>query len=192
MFSKKRILIVGLGNPGLEYEKSRHNTGFCALDRLEKQLQNARPKAKFEGDMYFGRLFDKDVILLKPQTYMNHSGRSVAAAARFYKISPQDIYVIFDDISLPPGKLRIRTRGSAGGHNGVKDIIEDLGSDEFYHIKIGVGAKPCPEYDLADWVLGAPDAEDREKIEKTLDKMPALFRSLFSENLETTLNRFNR
>ena len=183
---------MGLGNPGLQYEKSRHNIGFHAIDQLLPQLQSARVTAKFEGELHVGELFDKSVILLKPQTYMNASGRSVAAVARFYKIPAQDIFVIFDDISLPAGKLRMRTRGSAGGHNGIKDIIEQLGTDEFYHIKIGAGSPPHPDYDLADWVLGAPDGADADCIEKTLEKMPALFKTLFEKGVQSAMNLFNR
>lgn len=193
MFGKKneRILIAGLGNPGLQYERTRHNVGFQAIDRLLPHLENVKKKNKFDGLVYLGQLFGKEVVLLKPQTFMNHSGQSIAAAAKFYKIQPRDIYVIFDDVSLKPGQLRIRAKGSAGGHNGLKSIIAHLAGDAFMHIKVGVGANPHPDYDLADWVLAAPEGEDKESIAGVLDKMPDLFRSFFQEPLDRTMNQFN-
>ncbi len=192
MFKKvERILIVGLGNPGLQYEKTRHNVGFNAIERLIGQMEGVKKKNKFDGELIMGELFGKEVILLRPQTFMNNSGQSVGAVARFYKIKPQDVFVIFDDVSLQPGQLRIRAKGSAGGHNGIKSLIVHLGTDAFMHIKVGVGAKPHPEYDLADWVLSNPTGEDKDKIDGVLDKMPALFRSFFSESLDRTMNKFN-
>lgn len=194
MFGKKseKMLIVGLGNPGLQYERTRHNVGFRAIDGLIPHLENAKEKNKFDGKVYIGDLFDKEVILLKPQTFMNLSGQSVSAAAKFYKIPPEKIYIIFDDVSLKPGQLRIRAKGSAGGHNGLKSIIAYLASDAFMHVKIGVGAKPHPDYDLADWVLAAPEGEDKEQIDAVIEKMPDLFRSFFKEPLDRTMNKFNR
>lgn len=194
MFGKKseKMLIVGLGNPGLQYERTRHNVGFRAIDRLLPHLENVKEKNKFDGKVYIGDLFGKEVILLKPQTFMNLSGQSVSAAAKFYKIPPEKIYIIFDDVSLKPGQLRIRAKGSAGGHNGLKSIIAYLASDAFMHVKIGVGAKPHPDYDLADWVLAAPEGEDKEQIDAVIEKMPDLFRSFFKEPLDRTMNKFNR
>ena len=140
-------LIVGLGNPGKEYERSRHNTGFRALDILADNLHCKVDKLKFQGlygqTVYGGR----KIYLLKPQTYMNLSGKSVLGLSAYFKIPPQHILVLFDDISLAPGRLRIRAEGSAGGHNGIKSIISELGSQDFPRVKIGVGAKPNPEYD---------------------------------------------
>lgn len=192
MFRKtQKILIVGLGNPGAQYQKTRHNVGFNAIEVLLGNMQNVKKKSKFDGEIYLGDLYGKEVILLRPQTFMNDSGRSVYAAAKFYKIQPEDIYVIFDDVSLKAGQLRIRSKGSAGGHNGLKSIIAYLSSDAFMHIKVGVGAKPHPDYDLADWVLGEPDSEDKKAIDTVLDKMPQLFESFFSESLDRTMNKFN-
>ncbi len=192
MFKKvERILIVGLGNPGIQYEKTRHNVGFNAIERLIEQMEGVKKKNKFDGELIMGELFGKEVILLRPQTFMNNSGQCVGAVARFYKIKPQDVFVIFDDVSLQPGQLRIRAKGSAGGHNGIKSLIVHLATDAFMHIKVGVGAKPHPDYDLADWVLSAPNGEDKDKIDGVLDKMPALFRSFFSESLDKTMNKFN-
>ncbi len=192
MFKKKqRSLIVGLGNPGRQYEQTRHNVGFRAIDRLLPHLKNAKEKNKFEGQLFYGELFDQEVILLRPQTFMNLSGKSVAAVARFYKIAPKDIYIIFDDVSLKPGQLRIRAKGSAGGHNGLKSIIAHLAGDTFMHVKVGVGAKPHPDYDLADWVLANPEGEDAKLIEGVLEQMPGLFDSFFKESLDKTMNKFN-
>lgn len=146
-------LIVGLGNPGKEYERSRHNCGFRALDILAGKLNAKVDKLKFQG-LYTQTTYNGiKLYLLKPQTYMNLSGKSVVQLSAFFKIPPQRIIVLFDDISLPVGKLRIRKSGSAGGHNGLKSLISSLGSDQFPRVKIGVGAKPHPDYDLADWVL---------------------------------------
>ena len=156
MFSKQSSdswLIVGLGNPGREYEKTRHNTGFLALDLLAKALGVRVNKPKFKGEVGVCDYKGKRLILVKPQTYMNASGLCIEPCAHFYKIPPERVLVLFDDISLPVGKLRIRKNGSAGGHNGLKSIISCLGSDQFPRVKIGVGAKPHPDYDLADWVL---------------------------------------
>ena len=147
-------LIVGLGNPGKEYERSRHNCGFRALDILAGKLNAKVDKLKFQG-LYTQTTYNGiKLYLLKPQTYMNLSGKSVVQLSAFFKIPPQRIIVLFDDISLAPGRLRVRAEGSAGGHNGIKSIIQELGSQDFPRVKIGVGAKPNPDYDLADWVLG--------------------------------------
>ena len=146
-------LLVGLGNPGSKYESTRHNMGWLALDSLMEKEKFALNKLRFKA--WTGMLDYKGhkILVMKPQTYMNLSGESVGEAARFYKIPADHVVVISDDISLPVGKLRIRTGGSAGGHNGLKSIISCLGSDQFPRVKIGVGAKPHPDYDLADWVL---------------------------------------
>ena len=146
-------LVVGLGNPGLEYARTRHNAGFLAVDTLAKQANASLQQMKFRADCGEAMLGGVRCLLMKPVTYMNNSGEAVAAAAEFYKLKPEQVLVLYDDISLPPGKLRIRRKGSAGGHNGIKSIIALLGSDEFPRIKIGVGAKPNPAYDLADSVL---------------------------------------
>ena len=142
-------LIVGLGNPGREYEKTRHNCGFRAIDILAQQLNVKIDKLKFQGLYTQVNYGGGKLFLLKPQTYMNLSGRSVLQLSAYFHIPPQRIIVMFDDISLEPGRLRIRPNGSAGGHNGIKSIIQELGSQEFPRVKIGVGAKPDPNYDLA-------------------------------------------
>lgn len=158
-------LIVGLGNPGKEYAETRHNVGFRFLDELAAREGVKIERAKFHALVADTVLSGKHILLVKPQTFMNASGIAVREAADFYKIPPERILVIFDDISLEPGRIRVRKKGSDGGHNGIKSIIEHLGSDAFPRVKIGVGAKPYRDYDLADWVLGVPSAEARQKIE---------------------------
>ena len=169
MFFKKNsgadYLIVGLGNPGKKYDYSRHNAGFRALDALSAKMGVKVTRARFSGLTGEGRLGGVKVVLLKPTTFMNLSGASVEAAANYYGLTPDRVVVMFDDVSLPPGGLRIRAEGSAGGHNGIKSIIERLDTDEFPRIKIGVGEKPNPEMDLADWVLSMPSSADRKLIE---------------------------
>ena len=146
---KQSWLIVGLGNPGREYERTRHNTGFRAIDLLAQTLGCKIDKAKFQG-LYGQTVYNgTKLFLLKPQTYMNLSGRAVLQLSAYYSIPPERIIVLFDDISLEPGRLRVRGDGSAGGHNGIKSIIAELGSQNFPRVKIGVGAKPNPEFDLA-------------------------------------------
>ena len=146
-------MIVGLGNPGQQYASTRHNTGFMTLDLLAQRLQVKVSKERFQAQTAQAVYDGQKLLLVKPQTYMNASGLSVEPAAHYYKLPPERIIVLFDDISLPVGKLRIRKSGSAGGHNGLKSLISSLGSDQFPRVKIGVGAKPHPDYDLADWVL---------------------------------------
>ena len=161
---KPEYIVAGLGNPGKEYEETRHNAGFLAIDFVAEKLGVKINRAKYNALVAETRIGDKNVLLMKPQTYMNLSGTSVSAAADFYKIPPQNILVLCDDITQNPGKLRIRKSGSAGGHNGLKNIIERLGSDKFPRIRIGVGEKPSKDYDLAAWVTGKFSAEDKKAI----------------------------
>ena len=158
-------IIAGLGNPTREYEKTRHNVGFDTIDVLADKLNTSVDEKKFKGLYGRGIIAGEKVILLKPQTFMNLSGESVREAADFYKVDPEHIIVIYDDISLDVGQLRIRKKGSAGGHNGIKNIIAHLGTQEFPRIKVGVGDKP-PRMDLADYVLSRFSKEDREKMEQ--------------------------
>ena len=162
------FLVVGLGNPGSKYWNTRHNVGYAALDALAKDLGVTADRVKFQGLTGQASLNGKKLILLKPTTYMNLSGQSVQAAAKFYKIPPEHILVLSDDISLNTGRLRVRKSGSAGGHNGLKSIISSIGSQDFPRVKIGVGAKPHPDYDLADWVLGVFPYDQREAMEEAL------------------------
>ena len=147
-------IIAGLGNPGSKYEMTRHNAGFLAIDlfAIEKEINIKR--LKFHSLVGEVKIGEKKCLLMKPQTFMNNSGEAIAEAAKFYKIPPEKIIIISDDVSLDVGTIRIRRKGSAGGHNGLKSIISLLGSEDFPRIKIGVGKKPAPEYDLVDWVLG--------------------------------------
>lgn len=194
LFSKKsgiEFLIVGLGNPGSKYWNTRHNVGFAALDALAEELHAKVDRVKFQGLTGQADLNGKKVLLLKPTTYMNLSGQSVAAAAKFYKIPPEHILVMFDDISLEPGRLRIRKNGSAGGHNGVKSIISSIGSQDFPRIKIGVGAKPHPDYDLADWVLSVFPYDQREAMAETYRRAAQAAIVLIAQGPDAAANRFN-
>ena len=163
-------LIVGLGNPGKEYEKSRHNTGWMVLElvagKLGARVDRSRFKAETSGLVSYK---GQKLLLVRPQTYMNASGIAVEAAAHFYHVPPERIIVLFDDISLPVGKIRVRKDGSAGGHNGLKSIISSLHSDSFPRVKVGVGAKPHPDYDLADWVLSNVSKEDQPAYQQALE-----------------------
>ena len=161
-------LIAGLGNPGPEYEKTRHNTGFMSLDLLAARLQVKVSKERFKALTAQADFDGQRLFLMKPLTYMNASGIAIEAAAHFYKIPPERVLVLFDDISLPVGKLRIRKNGSAGGHNGIKSIISSLSTDAFPRVKVGVGDKPHPDYDLADWVLSNIPKEDQEAFQTAL------------------------
>ena len=193
MFGKcqESWLIVGLGNPGREYEKTRHNAGFRALDLLAEKLGCKVDKLKYQGlhcqTTYQGR----KIFLLKPQTYMNLSGRSVLQLSAFFQIPPQKIIVLFDDISLEPGRLRIRPDGSAGGHNGIKSIIQELGSQNFPRVKIGVGAKPHPDYDLADWVLSSFTSPEEKALGPALERAADAALSIIERGVPETANRFN-
>ena len=159
-------LVVGLGNPGENYARTRHNAGFRAVDRLAAALQVKVDRAKFRGLTAQAVWQGQKLLLLKPQTFMNNSGLSVMDAARFYKLPPERVIVIFDDISLPVGRLRVRADGSAGGHKGIKSIIGALNSQSFPRVKIGVGQKPHPDYDLADWVLSNFTREEEAHVER--------------------------
>ena len=159
-------LVVGLGNPGENYARTRHNAGFRAVDRLAAALQVKVDRAKFRGLTAQAVWQGQKLLLLKPQTFMNNSGLSVMDAVRFYKLPPERVIVIFDDISLPVGRLRVRADGSAGGHNGIKSIIGALNSQSFPRVKIGVGQKPHPDYDLADWVLSNFTREEEAHVER--------------------------
>ena len=194
MFKKssgENWLVVGLGNPGREYEKTRHNCGFRAVDLLAEQLGTKIDKLKFQGLYAQVNYEGKRLFLLKPQTYMNLSGRSVLQLSAYFNIPPQRIIVMFDDISLEPGRLRIRADGSAGGHNGIKSIIQELGSQEFPRIKIGVGAKPNPNYDLADWVLSVFSANEEKALAVSLDNAAKAALAVIDRGVPEAANRYN-
>lgn len=188
---KDSWLIVGLGNPGKEYEKSRHNCGFRALDLIAQALNCKVDKGKFQG-LYGQTVYDgKKVFLLKPLTYMNLSGRSVLQLSAYFQIPPQRIIVLSDDISLAPGRIRVRGDGSAGGHNGLKSIITEVGSQEFPRVKIGVGAKPRADYDLADWVLGSFPPEDEKVVRTALENAAGAALAIIQFGVAEAANRFN-
>lgn len=184
-------LIVGLGNPGDNYSRTRHNVGFRAVDRLADRLGVRLDRAKFRG-LYAQTLWQgQKLILLKPQTFMNASGLSVMDAARFYKLPPERVLVLSDDISLEVGRLRVRASGSAGGHNGLKSIIGALNSEAFPRVKIGVGAKPCPEYELADWVLSNFTASEEKRLVPALDDAGLAALEVLQNGVPEAANRFN-
>ena len=189
--SNESWLIVGLGNPGKEYERTRHNAGFRAIDVLADSLGCKVDKLKFQG--LYGQINyqGRKLFLLKPQTYMNLSGRSVLQLSAYFNISPQRIIILFDDISLPPGRLRIRADGSAGGHNGIKSIIAELGSQAFPRVKIGVGAKPHPEQDLADWVLSSFSAKEEQDLKSALSRAADAALCIIDHSVPEAANRFN-
>lgn len=189
--SSETWLIVGLGNPGREYEKSRHNCGFRALDRLAGELECRIDRLKFQGLYGQVNYKGKRLVLLKPQTYMNLSGNSVLQASAFFKVPPARIVVLFDDISLAPGRLRVRGDGSAGGHNGIKSIISQLGSQDFPRVKIGVGGKPNPEYDLADWVLSGFSASDEKALASSLQWAAEAALCVVEQGVSEAANRYN-
>ena len=185
------FLIVGLGNPGREYEGTRHNIGFLAIDRLAEQKQARIDRAKWRGLYGECTVSARRCLLIKPQTYMNNSGECVREFASFYRIPPQNILVLFDDISLEPGKLRIRRKGSDGGHNGLKSLIYQLQSEAFPRIKLGVGAKPHPDYNLADWVLGKFPEGERPAVAEAVDHACAAVELIVGEKMDEAMNRFN-
>ena len=191
MKDQETWLIVGLGNPGREYEKTRHNCGWRALDRIAEKLNCKVDKGKFQGLYGQTTYAGCKVLLLKPQTYMNLSGRSVLQISAFFKVPPQRIIVLFDDISLEPGRLRIRKDGSAGGHNGIKSIIAELGSQDFPRVKIGVGAKPHPDYDLADWVLSTFTAQEEQALLPALDRAADAALCIIDHGVAEASNRYS-
>ena len=184
-------LIVGLGNPGKDYVRTRHNCGFRAIDILAQSLGCKIDKLKFQG-LYGQTVYNGvKLFLLKPQTYMNLSGRSVKQLAAYYNIAPQRIIVMFDDISLPPGRMRIRGDGSAGGHNGIKSIIQELGSQDFPRVKIGVGAKPDDQRDLADWVLSGFSASEKKALDGALPGAAEAALCIVHDGVFAAANQYN-
>ena len=193
MFGKasENWLIVGLGNPGREYEKTRHNAGFRAIDLLADSLGCKIDKLKYQG-LYCQTTYNgRKLFLLKPQTYMNLSGRSVLQLSSYFNIPPARIIVMFDDISLAPGRLRIRPDGSAGGHNGIKSIIQEVGSQAFPRVKIGVGGKAHPEQDLADHVLSTFSASEEKDLAVALRNAGDAALAIIDKGVPEAANRFN-
>ena len=198
MFFKKKeslsgsveYIVAGLGNPDRKYENTRHNTGFIVLDKIADTLSVRIDRIKFKSLCATAQIGDKKVLLLKPSTYMNLSGQAVTEAMSFYKVPPEKTIIIFDDISLDVGKMRIRRKGSDGGHNGIKNIIYLSGSDAFPRIKIGIGHKP-EKWDLADWVLSSFSADELKKLNEAAEKSFDAVRLITEENIDKAMNLYN-
>ncbi len=184
------VMIVGLGNPGAKYDLTRHNVGFAVVDMLARQVGCDISKSKFNA--LYGKCDINGVscILVKPQTYMNNSGEAVAPLANFFKVPAQNVIVVSDDISLEPGKLRIRRKGSDGGHNGLKSIGCHIG-DDYPRVKMGVGAKPHPDYDLASWVLAKFSAEGQKAFEEAAEKACKALELMVKGDIDGAMNKFN-
>ncbi|MCQ2455412.1 MAG: aminoacyl-tRNA hydrolase [Clostridia bacterium] len=185
-------LVVGLGNPGLTYEKTRHNAGFLAMDNICESSGAVLNKNKFEALIGECNIGKSRVLLAKPQTFMNNSGRAVSKIVSFYKIPNNRIIVLFDDISLDIGNIRIRRKGSAGGHNGIKDIIELLGTEEIMRIKIGVDKKPNPEYDLKKYVLGKIPKEKWETFNDALGNARKAVYEIIENGIDSAMNKYSK
>lgn len=184
-------IVAALGNPGKEYDGTRHNAGFEAMDLICEKTGEKVQKAKFDALVGEANIGGARVLLMKPQTFMNASGVAISAAADFYKIAPENIIVICDDITQAPGKMRIRKSGSAGGHNGLKSIIACLDSQNFNRIRIGVGEKPNPEYDLADWVLGRFSQEDKKLVDSCFEKAYGAIELIVKGDVEKAMCLYN-
>ena len=184
-------LVVDLGNPSPKYEWTRHNMGFLVVDELAERENLPVQRLKYKALTNTAMIGGQSVLLMKPTTYMNLSGESVGQAARFYKIPPERVLVISDDVALPQGKLRIRRSGSAGGHNGLKNIIAHLGTDQFPRVKLGVGDKPHPDSDMADWVLSKPSGEDRKAMEAAIGRAADAVTLLLEKGVDAAMAGFN-
>jgi len=190
-FSPVSWIAVFLGNPGLRYENTRHNAGFITADIIAKELGVKINRAKFNSLTTVATFGGEQVLLLKPQTYMNLSGNALRQAMRFYKIPLENIVVVTDDLALPIGKLRVRRRGSSGGHNGLRDIISKCGGEDFPRIRIGVGAPPHEDYDTADWVLSKPSDEDAKLISDAALRAAAALEMIIMRGIEHAMTQFN-
>lgn len=186
-----KYLVVGLGNPDKKYRNTRHNTGFIAVDCMAKQLGVEIGKKKFDSLTAETVIAGEKVLLMKPQTYMNLSGVAVEKAASFYKIPPENVIIIFDDISLPVGKLRIRRKGTHGGHNGIRSIIDYLQSENFPRIKAGIGERPNPNYDLADWVLSTFKEDELKGIEEVASHCLDIVKLIIEGKIGQAMSKYN-
>ena len=184
-------MLVCLGNPGEKYENTRHNVGYMVGDEIAERQNVPIQKLKFKALTNLVTISGEKVLVLKPITYMNLSGEAVRPAADFYKIPPERILVISDDTALPVGRLRIRKSGSAGGHNGLKNIIQHLGTDQFPRLRVGVGEKPHPDYDMADWVLGKFVGEDKKAIDAAVKRAADAVECILKEGLDRGMSKFN-
>ena len=184
-------ILVCLGNPGDQYENTRHNVGFLTADALGERLNKPIQRLKFKALTNTVEYGGAKVLVMKPTTYMNLSGEAVREACQFYKLPPERVLVVCDDVSLPVGKLRLRRNGSAGGHNGLRSIIGQLHSDQFPRLKIGVGQKPHPDYDLADWVLGKFPREDRKTVDAAVERALDAIECVFSKGIDKAMSQYN-
>ena len=184
-------IVAFLGNPGIKYNGTRHNAGFMAADAIEKKLGVSINKMRFKALTQTVDISGKKVLLMKPQTYMNLSGDAIVQAANFYKVPPERVIVVSDETALPIGRLRIRRGGSAGGHNGLKSVIARLGTDQFPRIRLGVGDKPHPDYDMADWVLSAFKGQDAADMELVAKKAADAVECYITEGADRAMNKFN-
>lgn len=189
--SSIEYLIVGLGNPDKKYENTRHNAGFMAVDKLAEEYHAPLLKMKFKSMISTATISGHKCLLMKPTTYMNNSGQAVVEAMNYYKVPIEKVIVIFDDISLEPSKIRIRRKGSDGGHNGIKSIIYLTGEDNFPRIKLGVGNKPHPDYDLANWVLSNFSKEEQAQMQKAYNCIPEIISYLVEDKIEVAMNKYN-
>ena len=184
-------LIAGLGNPGKQYEATRHNMGFDVIDKLGEEFNVPQAGVKFNAMYGTGRIGGEPVILMKPLSYMNLSGGPIRDMANYFKIDPEtELIVIYDDIDTEPGQLRVRKKGSAGGHNGIKSIIQQLGTQNFMRVRVGVGAKP-KDWDLADYVLGRFDRDDRQLVEDAQDRACEAVEMILADSVDAAMNKFN-
>lgn len=184
-------IIAGLGNPGMQYDNTRHNAGFNVIDMLAKQYNTEINRLRFKGKTAEVTIEGIKCLLLKPTTYMNNSGESIVQAMEFYKLDVDKLIVVCDDISLNCGKIRIRRKGSHGGHNGLRSIIELTGRDDFQRIKVGVGKKPHPDYDLAKWVLGKFNSDDTEKMKISAENACESIKLMIQGKTDEAMNKYN-
>mgnify|MGYP004600024511 FL=1 len=195
MFLKKEggvtWLLVCLGNPGDQYENTRHNVGWMVADEVADRRNAPIQRLKFKALTNILTISGEKVLVMKPVTYMNLSGEAVRPAADFYKVPSEHILVVSDDTALAVGRLRIRKSGSAGGHNGLKNIIQQLGTDQFPRLRVGVGEKPHPDYDLADWVLGRFTGEDKKAIDASVRRAADAVECILKDGLDRAMNKFN-
>ena len=185
------FMVVGLGNPGREYEATRHNAGFMVADALRQEYSATPEKSKMKALFSECKIGDTRILIVKPQTFMNLSGQAVAEVSKFYKIPTNKIIVIFDDISLSVGKIRIRRNGSHGGHNGMKSISELLGTTDIMRVKVGVGEKPHPEYDLKDWVLSRFSGAEQEALGTAIEKSVGAVSEIVTNSVDNAMNKYN-
>lgn len=183
-------IIVGLGNPGSEYAKTRHNVGFMLIDALAEHLNISLWKDKFNAQIAEGRIGIEKVILVKPQTYMNNSGEAVGPLMRWYKLEPEDIIVAHDDLDIPAGAVRIRKKGSSGGHNGIKSLIAHMGSENFTRVRLGIG-RPLPGWTVVNHVLAPFPAEDKVEVDKAIKYLIPAVECIVKESLDLAMNKYN-